>query len=93
MPITIELDAELERKLVGLVQRGFFDSKEEIVNVALAGYLAEFDLEAGTILGWTVAELEALVDEADDGSPPIPAEEVFAELRARIAARRPGQAA
>jgi antitoxin ParD1/3/4 len=81
--ISITLPAEMAAALRQTVEGGQYASASEIIREALREWTRRRDSE--------LRDLEALreaVKVGDESGPGIPADEVFAELRRMIAARR-----
>ncbi len=78
--ITVTLPPELAAAVKTAVDAGRYGSAEEVVREALQDWA-----EAEDNCGYTTDELRALIQEGLDDETEIPAEEVFADLRARFA--------
>jgi antitoxin ParD1/3/4 len=81
MPISVDLGANLEAVVEDLVKNGRYGSKSEVLR---EGVRLVHEREAQ--LAELLASIDRGIADADAGRV-TPAEEVFAELRARIAAR------
>ena len=82
MPSSFALGEHFEKLMDDLIASGRYNSKSEIVRDGLRAIedrerLRELKLQ----------DLRAAIQEGEDSGPGIPAEEVFAEMRARIAAK------
>src|SRR3954462_7659084 len=95
----IKLTAEHERYVREKVKAGAYASAEEVVEAGLAALRRQEEFggfEAGGgggVIGGGAGEMEALIEEGErsireEGT--VEAEEVFAELRRKTAARRSG---
>ncbi len=81
--MTITMPAEMAAALKATVAEGQYASTSEVVREALRDWAKARDAERQAI-----EALRAAVRVGDDSGPSIPAAEVYAELRALIAARR-----
>ena len=79
--ITVALPAELAAELRQSVDDGQYITQSDIVHEALRDWSRLQQAEKRK-----VERLRQLIDEGDRSGPSIPAEQVYAELRARIAA-------
>jgi antitoxin ParD1/3/4 len=77
--MTIEISAEHQAFVREVIQRGSFSTEADVVNEALR-LLREFDLHRDELR----RELQEGIDELDRGEE-IDGEEVFRELRERLA--------
>lgn len=80
--MTITMPAEMAETLRRLVETGEYASTSEVVREALRDWTRARDAERREL-----DELRAAIRAGLDSGSGIPAEEVFAELRARYAAR------
>ena len=78
--VTVTLPAELGEQLRAAVENGEHGSTGEIVREAVQDWL-----DAQEHRRRALEKLRGLIQEGIDSGPGIPAEEVFAELRARYA--------
>jgi len=81
--MNVALSQELERRLAEKVERGEIQSADGLVEQAVAFYL---DYEAGAMDDEEFRETHAAINEAREQSrtgQALPAEQVFAELRAK----------
>ncbi len=81
MPISADLGSNLEAVVEDLVKNGRYGSKSEVLREGVR-LVQEREAEMAELL----ASIDRGIADADAGRV-TPAEEVFAELRARIAAR------
>jgi len=80
--MTITMPAEMADTLRQTVETGEYASTSEVVREALRDWARARDAERREL-----DELRAAIRAGLDSGPGIPAEEVFAELRARYAAK------
>ncbi|MEM7488128.1 MAG: type II toxin-antitoxin system ParD family antitoxin [Pseudomonadota bacterium] len=80
--MTITMPAEMAETLRQTVETGEYASTSEVVREALREWTRARDAERREL-----DELRAAIRAGLDSGPGIPAEEVFAELRARYAAK------
>ena len=80
--MTITMPAEMAETLRQTVETGEYASTSEVVREALRDWTRARDAERREL-----NELRAAIRAGLDSGPGIPAEEVFAELRARYAAK------
>ena len=80
--MTITMPAEMAETLRQTVETGEYASTSEVVREALRDWTRARDAERREL-----DELRAAIRAGLDSGPGIPAEEVFAELRARYAAK------
>ena len=80
--MTITMPAEMAETLRQTVETGEYASASEVVREALRDWTRMRDAERREL-----DELRAAIRAGLDSGPGIPAEEVFAELRARYAAK------
>ena len=80
--MTITMPAEMAEALRGVVAGGEYASASEVVREALRDWTRARDAERREL-----EELRAAIRAGLGSGAPIPAEEVFAELRARYAAK------
>ena len=81
--MNVALSRELEKRLAEKVERGEIQSADLLVEQALSFYL---DYEAGAMDEQELRETQAAIEEAREQSrlgQAVPAEQVFAELRAK----------
>lgn len=79
MPSSFAIGEHFEKFIDRLIESGRYNSRSEVVREGLRT-LEEREEERRIAL----EKLNALIEEGINSGPPIPAEEVFAELRARI---------
>ena len=84
--ITIEVPSDVAAALKRSVADYGFESEGQVVDIAMRDWIASQRSEENRL-----ARLRALVDEGDTSGPSIPAENVFAELRARLTERQAGR--
>jgi antitoxin ParD1/3/4 len=84
--LTITMPAEMVATVRAAVDAGAYASTSEIVREALRDWTGKRTEDARAL-----SELRAAIAEGDEGEA-IPAEEVFAEMRALIAERRASRA-
>lgn len=77
--ITVDLPAELAATLRATVEQGEYPTTGEIVREALRDWTRAREADERKL-----AELRELIRQGDASGPSIPAEEVYARLRARI---------
>ncbi|MBC7431138.1 MAG: type II toxin-antitoxin system ParD family antitoxin [Rubritepida sp.] len=77
----IDVHPDVANDLRAAVAAGEFANVSEAIQVAVESWQAHRALE-----GWDIEELRKLVQDGMDSGPGIPAEVVFARLRAKIAA-------
>jgi antitoxin ParD1/3/4 len=87
MPSSFAIGEHFEKFIDRLIESGRYNSRSEVVREGLRT-LEEREEERRIAL----EKLNALIEEGINSGPPIPAEEVFAELRARIKKIEAGQA-
>ena len=81
--ITVSLPVEVTERMRQSVEDGFYESTDAIVDRALRDW-ADAQADGPD----EIEHLRRLVDEGDASGPSIPAEQVYAELRARILTRQ-----
>ncbi len=85
--LTITVPAEMAATVKSAVEGGEYASTSEVIRDALRGWMREQDTVRREL-----EELRAAIRVGLESGPGIPAEEAFAELRARYAPKR-GRAA
>lgn len=85
--MTIALPAEMAADLKAAVAEGRYASTSEVVHEALREWTRARDVQRHEPVA-----LHELIRAGDESGPSIPAEDVYAELRALVAARRAGSA-
>jgi len=78
--MTVTMPAEMASSLRGAVEEGDYASTSEIIREALRAWMRSRDRER-----FDLEVLRGAIKAGLDSGPGIPAEEVFAELRARYA--------
>lgn len=85
--ITVTVPAEMAATLRSTVEGGEYATTSEIVREALRDWSKVRDADRREL-----EELRELIRQGDESGPSIPAEEVYAELRAMIEDIRAGKA-
>lgn len=81
--LTITVPAEMAATLRETVEGGGYASTSEVIREAVRDWTKARDADRREL-----DELRALIREGMESGPSIPADQVFAELRAKIIARR-----